>query len=390
MISPVDYLPAALRDYGLRDAHPFPLVSVGKRPGEPFSSRRVPVSEAWEFPEVEYGRTPTSYAAVLFDIDGPDSAARLDGAVLARAVQRPSWAVLRRSSGGVHAAWALAVPVHRYPGARSRPLGLFKRVSEYYTAELGGDPGYGGVLAHNPEASIYETRYMHSGGWSLEELADPIPADWRGPSRQRLVSAAGRNVTLFQELCRFAGRLGRSVYDVEREAGRINASFLPELPPLGTNEVRGVIDSVLRYRARWQHRQHSQRFIERQRRRGRAARGRPRAGSVSKAMSNEAIKVWNLLGWGRTAWFDWRADQREHIRAINRGDPKSRTEANTDRVPSRARQGAAAGLPDGQCLCSEIGSSCPRCSSFEPAETITLPDGRKLQVGYVTRREQCQ
>ena len=108
------------------------------------------------------------------------------------------------------------------------------------------------------------------------------------------------------------------------------------------------------------------------------------------AASNEAFKVWELLGWSRAAWYRWRAAQRERIRAINRGDPKSETEANTDRVLLRARQGAAAGLPDGQCLCSEIGSSCPRCSSFEPAETITLPDGRKLQVGYVTRREQWQ
>ena len=389
MISPVDYLPAALRDYGLSDAHPFPLVSVGKRPGLPFGSRRVPASMAWAFPEVEYGRTPTSYAAVVVDIDGPDSAARLDGAVLARAVQPPSWDVRRLSSGGVHAAWALAVPVHRYPGARSRPLELFKRVSEYYTAELGGDPGYGGVLAHNPEASIYETRYMHPGGWSLEELADPIPAGWRGPSRQRLVSAAGRNVTLFLELCRFAGTLSRSGYDIEREADRINASFMA---PLGAAEVQDVIDNVFKYRDGWQQRQHSQRFIDQQRRRGRAARGRPRGGSVSKAASNEAIKVWQLLGWSRRAWYRWRAAQRERIRAINRGDPKSGTEANTDRALSRSRQAAAAAavLPDGQCLCSEVGGSCPRCSSFEPAEVITLPDGRKLQVGYVTRREQCQ
>ena len=387
MIRPVDYLPAALRDYGLSDAHPFPLVSAGKRPGQRFRSRRVPASMAWAFPEVEYGRTPTSYAAVVVDIDGPASEARLDRAVLARAVQRPSWDVRRLSSGGVHAAWALAVPVHRYPGARTGPLELFGRVSEYYTAELGGDPGYGGVLAHNPISSVYETRFMYPGGWSLEELADAIPADWRGPSRQRLVSAAGRNVTLFQELCRFAGRLGRSVYDVEREAGRINASFMA---PLGAAEVQDVIDNVFKYRDGWQQRQHSQRFIEHQRRRGRLALGRPRGGSVSKAVSNEAIKVWELLGLSRAAWYRWRAAERERIRAINRGDPKSETEAYTDRWLLRAQQGAPIVLPDGQCLCSEIGGACERCSSFEPGPVITLPDGRKLQVGYVTRREQCQ
>ena len=106
-------------------------------------------------------------------------------------------------------------------------------------------------------------------------------------------------------------------------------------------------------------------------------------------MSNEAVNVWELLGWSRRASYRWRAAQPDRIRAINRGDQKSRTEANTDGVLQRARQGAAAVLLDGQCLCSEIGSSCERCSRFEPAEVITLSDGRKLEVGYVHLRREA-
>ena len=117
------------------------------------------------------------------------------------------------------------------------------RVSEFYTLDLRGDPGYASVLAHNPESGLFEVRYAHQGGWSLEELADPIPAGWRRPSRQKLVSVAGRNVTLFHSLCRFAGRLSRSIYEIEAEAARLNGSFLP---PLDANELRDVVNSVHR------------------------------------------------------------------------------------------------------------------------------------------------
>ena len=91
---PLDFVPHVLRDHGLSDAHPFPLVSDGKVSGRRFTSRRVPAAAAWSWAELEYGRTPTSYAAVLVDLDGHDSVDRLDGAVLARAVQPPSYSDL--------------------------------------------------------------------------------------------------------------------------------------------------------------------------------------------------------------------------------------------------------------------------------------------------------
>ena len=304
---PLDHAPAIVRAHGLSDAHPWPLVSAGKVPGRPFTSRRVPAAAAWSWAELEYGRTPTSYAAVLVDLDGHDSADRLNGAVLARAVQAPSWTVRRRSSGGVHAAWALTAPVHRYPGARTRPLDLFARVSEFYTSELRGDPGYAGVLAHNPESGLFTVQYLHRGGWSLEELSDPIPAGWRRPSRRKLVSAPGRNVTLFMAICRFAGRLSRSIYEIEAEADRLNREFVS---PLDANELRDVINSAHRYRARWQARGHQPAFIERQRARGRAGRGKARKASASPEASNEERRPWEEAGVSRATWYRRRSDVR--------------------------------------------------------------------------------
>ena len=271
---PLESVPGPIRQHGLNDMHPWPLVSEGKRSGRPFTSRRVPASEAWGFDEVEYARTPTSFAAVVVDVDGFDAGQRVEAAVLAQAVQPPSWLCARRSSGGVHAVWTLSTPVHRYPTARRGPLDLFGRVSEFYTLELRGDPGYAGVLAHNPEATAYDTEYRH-GGWSLDELRDTIPDGWKRPARQRLVSAAGRNVTLFRALCAFAGHglhTGKAAhfYAIDAEADRLNREFIA---PLDRQELRDVLKHVYRYRERWITQGHQQSFLDRQRARGRRSHG---------------------------------------------------------------------------------------------------------------------
>lgn len=376
---PLDFVPRVLREHGLSDAHPFPLVSAGKAPGRPFRSRRVPASEAWIWNEVEYGRTPTSYAAVLVDLDGHDSADRLDGAVLARAVQPPSWTVRRPSSGGVHAAWTLTRPVHRYPGSRSRPLDLFARVSEFYTLELDGDPGYAGVLAQNPESGLFEVQYRHPGGWSLEELADPIPASWRRPARQKLVSAAGRNVALFTMLCRFAGRLSRSLYEVEREADRINRSFLP---PFDANEVRDVINHVHRYRARWQPHGHQPAFIERQRRRGRAGRGRIFLGvtraSASREANNEALRPWEAAGISRATWYRNRATERragEGVRLM------------PTPIESVSGRPGPEGVGAAVCDCSSTGGYCMACAVLRPGPIIRPAHGGAIQIVWACQPE---
>ena len=308
---PLDFVPQIVRDHGLADAHPWPLVSAGKRRGRPFTSRRVSAAEAWDWAELEYGRTPTSYAAVLVDLDGIDSADRLDGAILARAVQPPSWAVERPSSGGIHAAWTLVVPVHRYPSARRGPLDLFARVSEWYTAELRGDPGYAGVLAHNPTSSVYDARYLHPGGWSLEELADPIPADWRRPARRKLISAAGRNVTLFRELCRFAGRRCRTFYEIDGEAERINGEFSV---PLDAARFATCFAMSIATASNGGHRgislpSSSVSGAGRAQDAPRIFLGRMRA-SASREGNNEALRPWDAVSVSRRTWYRERAKRR--------------------------------------------------------------------------------
>ena len=94
--------------------------------------------------------------------------------------------VQRRSNSHSHVSYFLAKPVHRGPTAREAPLRLFARISEFYRQALGADPGYNGVLTHNPMRSAHRhgeflTHWGCNRPYSLSELAEPIPRGWRLP-----------------------------------------------------------------------------------------------------------------------------------------------------------------------------------------------------------------
>ena len=71
----IESAPPKVRLHGLREAHTYPLVSRGKRPGRAFSSFRVPVVEAWAYPEIEL-RTGNSAPCLVLDVDGSNALER--------------------------------------------------------------------------------------------------------------------------------------------------------------------------------------------------------------------------------------------------------------------------------------------------------------------------
>ena len=227
---------------------------------------------------MEYARTPTSFAALVVDVDDAAAGEHLGAAVDNGAVCEPNWVVMRRASGGIHPVWTLSAPVHRYPTARRGPLAMLARVSEYYAAALGGDAAYSGVLAHNPMAAGHRgtciTTWRRQAPYPLRELAARIPAGWRQPAVPRIRTAAGRNCALFLALCRFGGMATNSEIDVSAHAARLNEEFACRLD---RGELQGIVRSVLHYRRRWiADGWHQPSFLARQ-----AARGR-RGGRVSK------------------------------------------------------------------------------------------------------------
>ena len=248
----LDFAPAQVRSHGLRDAHTHP--QVARRKGESF---RVPASQAWVFAYLEL-RAGNSWPLMGFDCDVPEKVlealvsnhwgARSDSCP---ALPEPNMIVQRRSNSHSHVSYFLAKPVHRGPTAREAPLRLFARISEFYRQALGADPGYNGVLTHNPMRSAHRhgeflTHWGCNRPYSLSELAEPIPRGWRLPLKP--TTEAGRNCALFVALMKWAGspaNIGREVVAVAR------ATNDGLDVPLGDSEVAGLAKSVERYRRSW-------------------------------------------------------------------------------------------------------------------------------------------
>ena len=143
----------------------------------------------------------------------------------------------RRSNSHSHVSYFLAKPVHRGADAREAPLRLFARISEFYRQALGADPGYNGVLTHNPMHSAHRAGefQIHWGckqPYSLSELAEPIPKRWRLPVKP--TTEAGRNCSLFAGLMKWAGSPANIDHEVLAVARVTNEGTDV---PLGDSEV---------------------------------------------------------------------------------------------------------------------------------------------------------
>lgn len=247
---PIDHAPKIVREHGLKDAHVYPLVSMGKLVS-PYTSHRVTPEEAWDYPALEF-RAGNSWPVLILDLDGHDALDRLQDA----AIRPYSFAVQRKTSGGVHAYWTLARPVHRGESARRRPLALLGRISEFYALATKADSGFTHVLSHNPvygesifQPNIFQTYWNRKGSYSLTELAEPIPKGWRRPARPQ--TAVGRNVSLFEAGMKWAG----SPENRNRSVLAILESWNEQLEiPLEHAEVSGIAKNVERYRRQWDRR----------------------------------------------------------------------------------------------------------------------------------------
>ena len=305
---PLSFAPEPLRAHGLRAAHPRPLVSFGKRPGQPYASFRTSPEWAWRFPEVEYGNAGSSFAALVLDCDDP----RKMGLGLPD-LPPFNWLVERPANDHAHVVWALAEPVHRYPEARAEPLRYFAGIAEYHAFSTNADASYAGVLAHNPAPLFkgpYRTTWGREEPYALDQLASVIPFNWEPPTVRQ--TSVGRNVDLFEAGMRWAGRQANASLPVLPALHVANQDFAHPLP---LSEVQATARSIEKYRKRWAARSwHCPRWISRQ-----AARGR-RSGEARRLGSNESLKPWAAEGVSRATWYRRRATERE-------------TRTNTDRTP---------------------------------------------------------
>ena len=241
----IDYVPAIVREHGLRDAHIQPLVA--RRKGQSF---RVHARKAWGYPSLEL-RAGNSWPAVTLDCDLPTVVDALHSVQTEFPLPLPNVVVERTSNGHCHASWFLRSPVHRGESARAAPLRKLARITEYYRETLQADTGYAGVLTHNPieashERGEFQAHWGHTCGRSLDELAEPIPRGWRLPARP--TTDPGRNCALFGSLMKWAGSPCNLKVEVLAVARVVNDGF--EIP-LPDQEVAAIAKSIERYRRAW-------------------------------------------------------------------------------------------------------------------------------------------
>lgn len=251
---PFEAAPSLLRAHGLPSMPSCPLVSQGRIDGGPYHAAiRAGDEFCWGFPEVEYIRDDYRYTALCLDVDGRSAAERV------REVCGGSLPVynvaVQSQRGHFHVVYFLRVPVGRptirgapVQAVRLKPINLLKRVSEFYAAKLESDPGFSGVLAHNPAHVAHSPHWGRREPFGLLELAKSIPHGWKVPRQSKLRSQLGRNCALFQDCLRFAGSPGNVGYSVLDYAMIRNGEFETLLPP---GEVRTVARSAERYRAEW-------------------------------------------------------------------------------------------------------------------------------------------
>ena len=294
---PLDYAPPSVRRHGLMEAHPRPLVSLGKRPGHPFVSFRTSPAEAWKYPELQYAHAGSSIAALVLDADRPDA--------LARALcdlPPPNWIVWRPANDHSHVVWTLRNPVHRHPAARADPLKYLAAIAEYFAYATGADPSYNGILAHNPMPagkSGYSTTWGCSAPYFLDQLAKVIPFNWRPPVIG--ASAIGRNADLYLSGMKWAGRKANAKTEALAALIIANQSFPHPLP---VSEVAGIARSIESYRKSWSERGwHRPSWIARQAARGRKGLGKARKASASTKGSNNVTRPWEAEGISRRTWY---------------------------------------------------------------------------------------
>ena len=253
-ILPLRYMPMMLRRHGVREAHSRPL--VGRRlPDHRIQSWRSSPAMAWLQPMVEWARTPLAYVAIALDIDGREALERLAQANMGGwRVPKPNFCIHRKVTGNALAAYTLRRPVLRGAGAKPFPLAVLARIAEWLAIELQADAGYTGVLVANPSHDDYETVWLRTDGYTLDELRTYIPQGWRRP-RPPSRTDVGRNHDVFKALMKVAGSQGRSDREIAQHAVRIYREIDANHPhTFSTGEVRDIVRSVIRYRTQWRDR----------------------------------------------------------------------------------------------------------------------------------------
>ena len=251
------YTPQAVSERGIAAVHQWPLCANE----DSHIVGRFDTETAWEtFPKLEL-QPPHVYASIILDCDSKEGLDDAPGKPWwgGNPTPPPSWMVVNtrpgtpeRRPGGIHAVYALEVPVARHDAAHRLPLAYLAHISDRLSHHLGADPGYTGVITRNPINPGPEC-FTHWGRmlpYTLRELDTALP---KGKPKRRL-TGIGRNCDLFQSMVsevfrpRWAAVLGAQGHSeawLDHVRTQNVATFAPDVLP--DSECRSIAKSCVRY-----------------------------------------------------------------------------------------------------------------------------------------------
>ena len=267
---------------------------------------RFDAEYAWaNFPKLEL-QPPHAYASIILDVDSTEGLDDAPGKPWwgGNPTPAPSWMVVNtrpatptRRAGGIHAVYALEVPIGRTDAAHRLPLAYLAHIADRLSYHLGADPGYQGVITRNPinpGPGVY-THWARMFPYSLGELDKLLPKG-KPPSRRQ--TGIGRNCDLFRSMIsevfrpRWAAVLGAQGYSeawLDHVRAQSVAMFAPDVLP--DSECRSIAKSCYRY---WTIQYTPGRFKDIQR----ARMGKRWHGDYSFDFDQQVQDVRKLKAWG--------------------------------------------------------------------------------------------
>ena len=290
------YTPQAVSQQGIKAVHQWPQCAnedshiVGSFDPE----------YAWNhFAKIELN-PPNVYVAIILDVDYPSDSGWPGG----KPSIPPSWMVVNtrprsatRRAGGIHAVYALEIPVARHKAAYRLPLAYLSHVADRLSYHLGADPGYKGVITRNPIKPGPEC-YTHWGRmfpYTLRELDQKLP---KGKLPKHRLTGIGRNCDLFYSMVpevfrpKWADTLGAQGWSeawLDHVRGQNAIMFAPYVLP--DSECRSIAKSCFRY---WTLNYDPERFSNIQRSR----MGRRWHGNYGFDFDQQAQDVREYKAWG--------------------------------------------------------------------------------------------
>ena len=289
-------LPKELREHGIAAVHPRPFCAnedshiIGR-----FDSAYAFAT----FPKLEI-QPPHVYASIILDCDTPSESGWPGG----KPSIPPSWIVVNtrpatpeRRPGGLHAVYALEVPVARHNAAHTLPLTYLAHVADRLSHHLGADPGYTGLITRNPinPGPDCYTHWSRMLPYSLSELDKLLP---KGKPPKHRLTGIGRNCDLFRNMVsevfrpRWADTLSTQGWTgtwLDHVRAQNTAMFAPDLLP--DSECRSIAKSCHRY---WTMQYSPGRFRDIQR----ARNGKRWHGDYAYDFEKQSADIRKLKEWG--------------------------------------------------------------------------------------------